>query len=293
MAKEKMRYTPLRLARNYLRYYFTADNGKGHGIHSPFVFDLVTKVLNDRGSYAEYGPIETLRQRLRGDATVLQVEDMGAGSARGEEAARGIRDKRPAHSGDANTRSATVISRSVREIVRGSAKPPRFGQLLFRIARHYHPSTVVELGTSLGLSTAYLAAGASGARIYTIEGAPAVAAAAGDNLRSLGLAAQVIAGNFETRLGPLLERIAPVDLAFIDGNHLFEPTLRYFEAFLRHASPAATFIFDDIHWSPGMERAWASIKNDPRVLLTVDLFFIGLVFIREEFKVKQDFTIRF
>lgn len=272
MATEKIgpMYSPLRLAGNYLYYFLTAASGKGHGIHSPFVFDLVTAVLNDRRPYPEYGPVETLHGRLRSDTSLMKIEDMGAGSASGADSTRSIRD-----------------------IVRYSAKPSRLGRLLFRIARHYRPSTILELGTSLGLSTIRLAAGAPGARVYTMEGAAALAAAAGENLRSLGLDARIVIGNFDDELAPLLGGIGSVDLAFIDGNHRYEPTMRYFEAVFRHASSSAVLIFDDIHWSAEMEKAWEAIRKDSRVLLTVDLFFIGFVFIREEFKAKQDFTIRF
>jgi predicted O-methyltransferase YrrM len=263
-------YSPLRLAGKYLHYYFTAANGKGHGIHSPFVYDFVKNVLNDGREYAEIATIETLRNRLGNDHRVLAVEDMGAGSGTG-----------------------AGVQRRVMDIVRRSAKPRRLGQLLFRMARHYRPATILELGTSLGLSAGYLAAGAKGARLYTIEGSAALAAAAGDNLRSLGLDARIITGNFDDELEPLLRKMAPVDMAFIDGNHRYEPTLRYFDMIMSHVSGSAALVFDDIHWSEEMERAWEHIRSDTRIMMTVDLFFLGFVFIRKEFKIKQDFVIRF
>jgi predicted O-methyltransferase YrrM len=274
-------YSPLRLAGKYLRYYLTAANGKGHGIHSPFVFDFVTHVLNDDRRYPEYARIESLRRRLLRDPTILGIEDLGAGSAGGASA-----------------------TRSVADIARHAAKSPRLGQLLFRVARHYGPTTMLELGTSLGLSTAYLAAAAAAgpsptagpspsARLYTIEGAPAIAAIAEANLRSLGLDVHTLTGNFDDVLPSLLAAVPPIDLAFVDGNHRLAPTLRYFELLMRHAGRPAVLIFDDIHYSAEMEAAWAAIKADPRVGLTVDLFFLGFVFLRDELKVKQNFVIRF
>ena len=275
--KNRHMYSALRLAGKYLHYVLTAANGKGHGIHSPFVFDFVTRVLNDRVGYAEYGPIEALRSRLSENSRVLAVEDMGAGSV-----------------------SGAGEQRRVMDIVHRSAKPRRLGRLLFRVARHYRPGVIVELGTSLGLSTAYLAAGAEkrvgragGSRLYSIEGSASLAEAAGDNLRSLGLDAHIITGNFDEELGPLLREVGKVDLAFIDGNHRYEPTMQYFEHLFASASASSVLIFDDIHWSGEMERAWEDIRSDARVMMTVDLFFLGFVFIREEFKVKQDFVIRF
>ncbi len=263
-------YSPFRLAGKYLRYYLMAANGKGHGIHSPFVFDFVVSVLNDRFAYPAYARVEGLRRRLLQDETLLLVEDMGAGSA-----------------------YAATRSLSVATIARRAAKPARLGQLLFRIAQHYQPATVVELGTSLGLSAAYLAAGVLRARVFTLEGVPAVAEAANRNLCSVGLDVTVVTGDFDETLLPLLDRLPPIDLAFVDGNHRREPTLRYFDLLLRHSAPSAALIFDDIHWSEEMEAAWTAIKNDPRVYLTIDLFFIGIVFLRDEIKVKQDFIIRY
>ncbi|HWB92669.1 MAG TPA: class I SAM-dependent methyltransferase, partial [Puia sp.] len=184
-------------------------------------------------------------------------------------------------------------TRSIAAIARHAAKSPKLGQLLFRIARHYSPATILELGTSLGLSTAYLAAGAPEARVWTIEGAPAIADKARAGLGSLNIEAAVITGNFDTVLPELIPRIPPIELAFIDGNHRCEPTVRYFDAIFRNAASSSVLVFDDIHWSAEMETAWETIKNDARVYLTIDLFFIGLVILRDEFKVKQDFIIRF
>ena len=275
-------YSTFRLARKYLYYYLTAANSRGHGIHSPFVFDFVTKVLNDERAYPAYSTVEGLRYGLLRNGTLLEIEDLGAGSVHAGKWTVGEKE----------TRSFSR-SQSVASIARHAAKPPLLGKLLFRVARHYEPSTILELGTSLGLSTAYLSCGAPDARVYTVEGAPAVAAIAEANLRKLGLDIRPITGHFDTVLPGLLAGMSAVELAFIDGNHRFEPTMRYFDMICSHAARSSVLIFDDIHWSAEMEAAWAAIKADARVYLTIDLFFLGFVFLREEFKVKQHFTIRF
>ena len=286
--KNNYMYSRLRLAEKYLRYYLRAANGKGHGLHSPFVYDLVREVFCDGTAYAPYGAIEGLRRRLLKDQGALQVEDMGAGSVRG-----GVRGD------DWTGKLSGLRMRRVADITRHAAKPARLGQLLFRLARYYRPSVVVELGTSLGLSTAYLAAGqreggVHGGKVWTIEGSGAIAERASHHLSSLGLeGVEVMTGNFDGVLEPLVKRVGPVDLAFVDGNHRYEPTLRYFDILMRHSGRSAMLIFDDIHWSADMERAWAEIRADPRVMMTIDLFFFGLVVRRDEFKVKQDFVIRF
>jgi predicted O-methyltransferase YrrM len=267
-------YSRLQLVRKYIRYYLTASNGKGHGVHSPFVYDFIRNVLNDDRVYDAYAPISALRAGLLKDKTLLEVEDMGAGSVVG-----GGRQ------------------RSVGEIARNAAKPEKFGRLLYRIARYYKSKAVVELGTSLGLSTAYLAFGAASregsARVWTIEGAGAVAAVAAKNFHGLGLEeVTLVVGNFDEKLEGVLKQAEHIDLAFVDGNHRLEPTLRYFHLLMSRCAPSSILIFDDIHWSAEMEEAWARIQGDPGVYMTIDLFLIGLVVLRDEFKVKQHFVIR-
>jgi predicted O-methyltransferase YrrM len=263
-------YSRSRLAQKYLRYYLTASNGRGHGIHSPFVFDFVKKILNDRKVYAAWSRIEGLRRELEQDKTLLEIVDLGAGSV-----------------------LQATRYRSIASLARHAAKPRKLGRLLSRLARYYQPKTILELGTSLGLSSSYLASGATDAKLYTIEGADSVAAIAERNFRTLELRPELVRGNFDQQIGPVLDRMGRVDMAFIDGNHRKEPTLRYFNALMERVTPSSVLIFDDIHWSHEMEEAWELIRADSRVFLTIDLFFIGLVFIRDEFKIKQHFTIRF
>lgn len=264
-------YSRWQLSTKYLQYYLTASNGKGHGIHSPFVFEFVTKVLNDKSHYYAYDQVEGLRSRLLANPTVLEVEDFGAGST-------------------ANSTNRWPIVR----LAKYAAKPRKYAQLLFRIVKHYQPRAILELGTSLGISCSYMALANPAARIVTGEGCKNIAAQAVNNFQQLSIAGiEVVTGNFDLTLPAMLERLPAIDLAFIDGNHRLEPTLRYFEQILPHTSAYSLIILDDIHWSEGMEQAWEQVKAHPAVTLSIDLFFIGLVFFRKDFKVKQHFDIRF
>ena len=264
-------YSGFQLAAKYLSYWLTASNGRGHGIHSPFLFDFVQYILRDKRPFYAYKDLEAWRAALLNDHTTVQVEDLGAGSVM----LHGAR-------------------RSIAAIAKHSAKSPKLVQLLFRMAHSYRPATIVELGTSLGISTAYLALGNPAAKLLTIEGAPALAERARQHFKHLSLDnVEVLTGSFEEKLPELLRAYPTVDMVFVDGNHRKGPTLAYFNLLLGHMAPASVIVFDDIHWSPGMEEAWSAIQTDPRVLLTVDLFHFGLVFFRKDFKVKQQFTIRF
>jgi predicted O-methyltransferase YrrM len=264
-------YSSLQLAKKYFNYYRAASNRKGHGMHSPFVFDFILNVLNNGSHYDPPPEIEAQRKKLLKDKRQLQIEDLGAGS-----------------------RSGTSRQKTVAQIANDAMKPERYAQVLYRLVKHYQPSSVVELGTSLGITTSYLSTANPEAIITTIEGSKAVMEIARENLRTLQCKnVRQVHGNFDLVLGEVLQGLQSVDLAYIDGNHRYEPTIRYFHQFLDKTHAGTILVFDDIHWSEEMEKAWEEIKAHPSVQYTIDIFFLGFVFFRKEFRVRQDFIVRF
>ena len=264
-------YNLFTLSVKYLKYHLTASNGKGHGVHSPFVFDFVIHVLNDKSHPPAFDKIEALRAALLKQDEKISVEDFGAGSALDPSRERRISD-----------------------IARHAAKPPKFGRLLYRIAQHYRVTNVLELGSSLGLSTAYLAAAPGVKQVITMEGSTAIAEKASQHFERLSLQnVGIVQGNFDHTLAGVLQKGPKAELVFFDGNHRKEPTLRYFRQCLAGAGENDIFIFDDIHWSAEMEDAWGEICHDEAVTCSIDLFFVGIVFFRRDFREKQAFTIRY
>jgi len=264
-------YSRLQSVIKYLTYYTAASNGKGHGVHSPFVYDFIIHVLNDRRPFYAYTQIEAIRQQLLQDDRMLQIEDFGAGS-----------------------RTIKTTQRKVAAIAGSSLKPSKFSQLLFRMINYYQSQTILEVGTSLGITTAYLASARQDASVITMEGATAVAAVAKENFTELGLTnIKVVEGNFDETLLSTVSPLSSIDFAFLDGNHRYEPTIRYFDSLLDHLHEYSIVVMDDIHWSEEMEQAWYKAQQYEQVTLTIDLFFIGILFFRKESKVKQHFAIRF
>lgn len=265
-------YSRFQLAKKYIHYYFTASNGKGHGVHSPFVFEFIKFVMNDKTTYPVYKQIEDRRKELLNDSRVIEVEDFGAGSSV-------IKTKQ----------------RVIKNIAASSLKPKKYAQLLFRMTKYYKAEHILELGTSFGTTGAYLASADEKVNVITMEGSAQIAAAAEQTFEKLSLKnIHIIKGDFEKTLPGLIEKTKHnFDLIFLDGNHRKEPTLRYFRELLPVTGTDTIMIFDDIHWSREMEEAWAEIKNNDAVTLTIDLFFIGIVLFKKDFKVKQHFTVRF
>jgi len=255
----------------YLRYIARARDE--HSLHSPFLFSLYTTVIRaDNRREPSFRPIRAIRNQLRKNRHSIQITDYGAGS-----------------------RINASNRRKIGDVARNSQKQGRFGRLLFRLIQQFEAKTVADLGTSLGLTTAYMAEAArlSGGHVWTFEGCPQTATVARRTFDALSQSnVTIITGNIDHTLSPALAPLPPIDLVFFDANHRYEPTMRYFEICLSRAHNDTVFVFDDIHWSAEMERAWADIKAHPAVRVTVDLFWIGLVFIRQE-QPKQDFILRF
>lgn len=258
----------LRFALRYLKYLLKSRTR--HGTHSPFVYKLLDEVVYDTRQYYVFDEIERLRQRLLRDERVIQVTDFGAGS-----------------------KINPSPERKIKDLARNSAKAAKYGELMFRLIQHFKPATLLELGTSLGISGLYQAAAAPKSRMLTLEGCPQTASIAKENFEKLDLQnVEIITGNFDETLAATLAKIQTLDYVFFDGNHRKAPTLRYFSQCLERVNNNSVFIFDDIHWSDEMEEAWEEIKKHPAVTVTIDLFFVGLVFFRKEQR-KEDFVIRY
>ncbi len=254
----------------YLRHLWQARDE--HALHSPFVFSLYTQAIRSRAKPPATRQIEALRKALRRSSKTVQVTDYGAGSR--------------THNGTA---------RSVGDIARAAQKPARYAQLLYRLVQYTHAKTVLELGTSLGLTTAYLAQAVAETKgqLISFEGCPNIADLAQQHLTQLDCQpVEIVMGNLDQTLASRLVNLPPLDLVFFDANHRYEPTLAYFSACLTKAHNDSLFIFDDIHWSNDMERAWDAIKDHPATRVTIDLFGAGLVFFRHE-QPKQHFVLQF
>jgi predicted O-methyltransferase YrrM len=252
----------------YLRFYRQALTK--HEIHSPFVFSLITDVFEDKSSDPAYGLIESIRAHNLSSDRTIETLDLGAGSHFSRQKKRRIAD-----------------------IAKYASKNQKIGRLLFRLSRYFKGHELLEIGTSLGFSTLYIQAGNPAASLVTLEGCPRTAEVAKANFQSYGTTNIVLMeGPFEESLPVVLENAKQLDFVFFDGNHRREPTLAYFRFCLAKAHAYSVFIFDDIHWSEEMEEAWEEVKQHTATTVTIDLFFMGLVFFRPVVA-KQHFKLRF
>jgi predicted O-methyltransferase YrrM len=238
-----------------------------HGVHSPFVYDLITNVLRSKKRSSLYAAIERERSRLKSCKDELNVIDYGAGS-----------------------RVNAGSLRTVQSITRTALQPATHARALTMIAgqsRH-----ILELGTSLGITTAHLAAALPHATVYTIEGSEAIMDQARKVWLTLNLnAIESVVGNFDAVLQSVLDRMQTVDCFIIDGNHSGEACLRYIEMVLPFCTEDTLFIIDDIYWSPSMTNAWKRLTEDQRFTLSLDFFDFGVLY-RTPGRVKEHFVLK-
>ena len=262
----------IRLAIKYLSYLVFSSNRKGHGIHSPFVFDFIIHVLRGKiTNEIQFGKIEKFRNDLIRSSEFISIEDYGAGSF-----------------------LTSQTKRSISSVAKHSLKSPKYARLLYRVVNYFKPDSILELGTSFGITTQYLAIANPLATIITIEGSPEIAQIAQVGFEKNSCQhIRLIQGNFKKELQTAIEGMNGKKFFFIDGDHRYEPTIHYFNTIISISGEDDILVFDDIHWSRDMEKAWLEIKQDTRVKYTIDLFFIGLVFLKKDFLEKQDFVVHF
>jgi predicted O-methyltransferase YrrM len=254
----------------YIRHRISVQSK--YSLHSPFIYKFWAEILKDHNPYPGYQEIEGFRKELLKDARIIKRIDFGAGSE-----------------GSApDTRSVKV-----RELARGSLVSVTKGQFLYRLVKANQPASILELGTSLGLSSLYMAEAAPTARIITLEGCPETAAIARFNFKKAGKNnITVLTGTFNEKLQEAIRLIPKPDLVFFDGDHRKKPTLKYWEECLPQLHAGSVMVFDDIHWSGDMEEAWKLIIARPEVKVSIDLYHMGLIYFREELS-KEDFVLRF
>ena len=265
----------------FIRHFLTAWNTSGEAIHSPYLFRLVRFVLRDENAYYCFRDIERRREWLLACEDSLDVVDYGsAGSPEG-----------------------LHVQRRVCDIAKNHLERARVGQVLFRIVNFLHeeekrPLQILELGTSLGITTAYLASVDSRNKILTMEGSEAVLRVAQGVWKMLKLEnIEWIQGNIDDTLYYIYSvqssdvRSERIDLAYVDANHTYEATMRYADFLLNRLTEKGILVLDDIHYSEQMERAWSELKADPRVTTSMDLYHVGLLFVDTHY-LKRHYRIR-
>jgi len=250
----------------YLIYYSKANTI--YNSHSPILYEFSKEILEKRNSSNLFKEIEALRASLKIDNRTINFTEFGAGSSTNNDS-----------------------HRSISQIAKSSLSLTTQCRQLHNIIRHYQPEKVLEMGTSLGISTSYMALGKRDSRILTLEGDKSVASIARQNFESLNLKnITILEGRFSDTLSSALDKLKVVDVAFIDGNHRYQPTVDYFNEILGYTSQNSLLIFDDIHWSNQMEKAWQYIKEHEATRMTIDLFHMGVVFLNPAIKAKQHHT---
>jgi len=250
----------------YIRYLARAKHRKGFGVHSPFVFKLIGEVIEERIPYYKYGLIEQVRQLLLKTPKTVYVENDGTGKS-GEQ--------------------------KIATIVKKSSLSKTYAQVLFRLVNFYKAQDILELGSSFGLTTMYLAAPDSRSKVVAIEGCADIAAYAKLSCQRAGFENITIEnGHIDRCLPEVLAGFEKLDFVFFNANHRQEAFLSYFEQCLKKSHAKTVFVINDIYYSKEMTQAWEKIKQREEIRVTIDMFVYGIVLFDPDLQ-KEDYTLFF
>lgn len=239
--------------KSFTTYWLDAVNA--HSLHSPFLYNFYSKVVLSNEKNANLKAIEEIRKELLGDARVVNISDLGAGS-------QVLKSK----------------TRRVSDIARTSLSSVKYANIYARLTSYFQCQSIFELGTSLGVNTLYLASSKE-SEVTTFEGSSEIASVARQSfVKAEAKNIRIIEGNLDNTLVSGVQSTNHIDLAFMDANHRFEPTLRYFEILIQKMNERSIVIVDDIHYSEEMDRAWNKLKQHHRVRASADLYRCGILF---------------
>ena len=225
-----------------------------HSVHSPFFFDFYNKVIHKKNE-VDFSEIEKVRSNLLKNDTVVHVKDLGA--------------KSPLFKNS---------ERNISKIAATSLSERNQCELLYHIANYFEATTILELGTSMGITSLYLST-IEKSKVTTFEGNAAMANIALTNFEYFDKKnIELIEGNIDETLPDYLQNPTKIDFVLIDANHRYEPTLRYFNWLSKRMSNRGVIVIDDIYYSKEMARAWNELKKHNLVYGSVDLYKCGILF---------------
>ncbi len=247
----------------YIKYKW---NAKGrHGIHSPFIYDLVDRVFKIDFSTSNLALLNTTFKKLKNNKKVITIKDFGAGSHK------------------------LGNQRSIQQIFKISSSKGHYGRILFQLSNYFQPKKILEFGTSLGIGTLHFHLGNPTIQITTVEACPETLSFTQDFLKDKVSNVNFIESTFRDFLNQISSE--KYDLIFVDGHHDGKATIEYMQKLEKHSHNETIFILDDIRWSDDMFKAWNSLKNSNNYNVSIDLFRMGILIPRKQ-QVKEHFVLK-
>jgi len=253
---------------SYVSHWLNEVNS--HSLQSPFIYNLYTKYIQTDFNKNKYENIENTRKKLLKENLLVKTVNYGATSI--------------VHANLQQTKVSTITKKGLT-----SAKVSR---LLARLIDFNNAKNIIELGTSFGLNSMYLAQ-KTDASVITFEGSEDIANVAVTNFEHHQKNnIELILGNIDKTLPAFLDARISIDFAYIDANHQYKPTIHYFESIIKRMHKNSILVLDDIYWSKEMTQAWNEIKEHPEVTHSIDLFSVGIVFFQPDL-VKTNYRLMF
>ena len=249
------------------RLNFLLKSSNQHGIHSPFVYDLITKCFYDKTPFSAYHNLKALRNELIYNQDLVKVKHYS-------EASKVFQSNH----------------QKISTIVKGEGSSYKKQKQLYRITNYFKPKNVLELGTSVGLGSAAMAIASNNSIIKTVEVNKNISDIAKKVFKSYQLKnIQIDTSSFKDFFKK--SNYENLDLVYLDGTCDKESTIENFNSLLKYSHNESVFIINNIYWSKEMTEAWNIIKKQKEITVSIDTYYLGFLFFRKE-QPKQHFTIR-
>ena len=245
-----------------LKYLLKARHKGGHGIHSPFLFRLITEVIEDRKNNPEYEIIERLHNR----AFEILPKNIGASFPKIN------------HQADWSLLKLSTLYNK-------AELPAKYRKMVVRLIYEFEPSAIIHFGPALGVNLAAMAIANNFRPVYQISGDPAYDI----------FAAELLSDSMIPNVCFLSENeVPPIQPSFILVNSPDNPgkLRKVVQQCLRRHVDNDVLILRGIHQSVEMETIWRELIGNKIVRVSIDQFEIGLVLFRKGLQ-KEDFIHRF
>jgi len=242
---------------------FLLKSKNKHGVHSPFVFKLITTCFQNKIPNKYLNIFLKYRKELSINTSTIIANELTSGS-----------------------KNFSPKKKKISRIVKISNKR---GELLMNLMKYFNPNNILEVGSSIGLSTAALSISAPNSKITTLETCKDTGNIAMEMFKKYNLKnIKLVIGEVESTLPKELKDNV-FDFICFNGNK--GTIIEYFESCLSCINNNSVLLFNNIHVNKKNEKAWGEIKNHPKVTVTIDTYLWGVVFFRKE-QQKEHFTIR-
>ncbi len=249
-------------------FCFILKSKNEHGVHSPFIFDLITTCFYVKKNNHDLTILSNYKEDLSKNSSLQEIYDF-------------------------NFLSNILLSEKKKKekIIKDFGVSNKRTRLLINLIQYLKPRSILEIGTSVGINTVTLASALENFKIITVEENEQSTNISRELFKKYNLKQiELLSGKLDDVLPDVFKKNT-FDFICFKNHGLTKKVLKYFEASVSSIHNNSVCLFKNIHIDKESDQVWEQIKKHEKVTVTIDTFKWGLVFFRKE-QEKEHFIIR-